>query len=281
MFGEMDITLPGAALLVLLGLAIGAFGTLIGAGGGFILTPILLLLYPQAPPEVITSISLAVVLCNALSGSIAYARMRRIDYRSGVVFALATIPGAILGAMVIRFIPRGPFDILFGVLLVVFAVYIVVRQVGKGQAPAQLRRGWTRRSIKDVYGYEYEYSFNLNLGLAISFGVGFVSSLLGIGGGFIHVAMLVQVLSFPAHIATATSLFILVTTALTGTAVHVVAGDFSDGVLTALCLAVGVIAGAYVGAHIAPKVRGLVIVRMMAVAVGLVGVRLVLHGVSL
>ena len=83
--------------LLPVGVFIGAFGTLIGAGGGFVLTPILLLVYPHDNPEIITSISLAVVFFNAFSGSAAYARMQRIDYRSGVLFALATIPGAAVG----------------------------------------------------------------------------------------------------------------------------------------------------------------------------------------
>ena len=71
-----------AALLVLLGFAVGAFGTLVGAGGGFILTPVLLVLYPHESPQTITAISLMAVFFNALSGTFAYARQRRIDYAS-------------------------------------------------------------------------------------------------------------------------------------------------------------------------------------------------------
>jgi uncharacterized membrane protein YfcA len=78
--------------LLPLGILIGVFGTLIGAGGGFILVPILLLLYPDEQTELITSISLAVVFFNALSGTWAYSRMGRIDYKSGIMFAAATIP---------------------------------------------------------------------------------------------------------------------------------------------------------------------------------------------
>ncbi|HEY3168403.1 MAG TPA: sulfite exporter TauE/SafE family protein, partial [Candidatus Binatia bacterium] len=92
--------------LLPLGILIGAFGTLIGAGGGFILVPILLLLYPDENTELITSISLAVVFFNALSGSWAYSRMGRIDYKSGMIFAVATIPGAILGAVSTAYVPR-------------------------------------------------------------------------------------------------------------------------------------------------------------------------------
>src|SRR5256885_13908978 len=97
-----------------IGILIGAFGTLIGAGGGFILTPLLLLVYPDENPEIITSISLAVVFFNAFSGSVAYARMQRIDYRSGVLFALATIPGALIGALTTTHLPRRALLLVFG-----------------------------------------------------------------------------------------------------------------------------------------------------------------------
>jgi uncharacterized membrane protein YfcA len=81
-------TLLAAVLLGLLGFGVGVFGTLVGAGGGFILTPVLLLVYPGSTPALLTAISLIVVFFNAGSGSLAYARQRRIDYRSGSVFAV-------------------------------------------------------------------------------------------------------------------------------------------------------------------------------------------------
>ena len=89
----MDLVLWALAAVL-----IGAFGTLVGVGGGILLVPILLFVYPGEPPGRLTAISLAVVLANAVSGSAAYFRLRRPDYRSGIVLALATIPGAVLGA---------------------------------------------------------------------------------------------------------------------------------------------------------------------------------------
>ena len=62
--------------LLLMGFFTRGYGTLIGAGGGFVLLPVLLLLYPQENPEILTSISLAVVFFNALSGTEAYAIMK-------------------------------------------------------------------------------------------------------------------------------------------------------------------------------------------------------------
>ena len=121
----MDATHIG--LFILLGFGVGAIGTLIGAGGGFILLPVLLLIYPDLDPEVLTSISLAVVFINATSGSLAYSRLKRIDYRSGMIFAVATLPGSIIGAYTTHLIPRHAFDILLGILLLGISLFLFLK----------------------------------------------------------------------------------------------------------------------------------------------------------
>src|SRR5207244_7591248 len=80
-----------------LGFVVGTFGTLIGAGGGFLLVPLLLIGYHFQPPDAVGT-SLALVFLNAASGSFAYLRQRRVDLSLGWKFAAATIPGAIGGA---------------------------------------------------------------------------------------------------------------------------------------------------------------------------------------
>ena len=234
--------------LIPLGVVVGAFGTLIGAGGGFVLMPVLLLLYPHEKTHILTSISLAVVFFNALSGSAAYARMRRIDYRSGLLFMAATTPGAVLGAVTSSHIPRREFDIVFGVLMIVFAVYLIAT-AGKKSAPGPARRGLAKRmkiKFTDAEGETHEYSYSPALGIVISVFVGYLSSLLGIGGGIIHVPALARLLDFPVHVATATSHFILAGMSLTGTVVHIVTGAFSAGVRRTICLSIGVVVGAQV-----------------------------------
>lgn len=260
-----------------LGLGVGTFGTLIGAGGGFVLMPVLLLLYPQETPDNITSISLAVVFLNALSGSEAYARMRRIDYKSGFLFALATIPGAVLGAMNTTLVPRRIFDAVFGVLLMVGAGFLAFK-------PNQLHNQHTAhnghlavRHLVEADGQAFDYAFNPVLGVVISLGVGYISSFLGIGGGIIHVPALVYLLGFPVHVATATSHFILAVMALTGTVVHVLQGSFAHGTHHLSSLAIGVVAGAQLGAVLSNHLRGGWIIRSLAVALGLVGVRIIMQ----
>jgi uncharacterized membrane protein YfcA len=73
-------------------------------------------------------------------------------------------------------------------------------------------------------------------GTGLSTSLGFISSFFGIGGGFLYVPALVYFLKFPVHTATATSIFILTITALTGSVTHVAAGLFHHGIRRAIGL---------------------------------------------
>jgi uncharacterized protein len=261
--------------LCLLGFAVGVFGTLVGAGGGFILTPVLLLIYPNSTPALITGISMIVVFFNAGSGSVAYARQRRIDYRSGLVFAACTLPGSVLGAILADKVSRPGFDVLMGIALSALAIWLIR---GPGEAHEGHPGHGAERLLTDRGGTTYRYRVNVRLGALISVGVGFVSSFLGIGGGVVHVPVLVSVLGFPTHVATATSHFVLAFMALVATLTHVVQGTFHHavGLRRAAALSVGVVAGAQLGAHLSQKLSSELIHRLLAGALLLLGIRLVL-----
>lgn len=262
-----------ALLLGLSGIAIGAYGTLIGIGGGVVLIPLLLYLYPQESPRTITAISFAVVFFNALSGTIAYRRMKRIDYRTGIIFSLATVPGAILGVLATFYISRGAYQVIFGLLLVALSIYIFLRPTARLKVHFKDSQPCTRL-IVDCNGVSHAYSFNMGLGIAISLIVGFIAGLLGIGGGIIHVPAMVAILGFPAQVATATSQFILVITTFFGSATHLLAGNLAAGWKQVIILGVGVMLGAQMGARLSTKFGGAAIVRLLAAALLLVGLRL-------
>jgi len=261
-------------LLIPLGFTVGMYGTLIGAGGGFVLVPVLLFLYPDENPGIITCISLAVVFVNALSGSAAYARMKRIDYKSGLIMAAATIPGAIGGTLLVDIIPRNVFNIMLGVMLTLGSLLILFTAKNKIENAEKVRSGEIPRRIVEKDGTEHNYSFNLPGCAGTSTIVGFLSSLLGIGGGIIHVPLLSRVFRFPVHIATATSHFVLAIMALTATIVNIISGEFSSGWRRTAFLAVGVLLGAQLGAMLSGKIKGPWIIRALALALFAVGIRL-------
>ncbi|HTY78629.1 MAG TPA: sulfite exporter TauE/SafE family protein [Candidatus Bathyarchaeia archaeon] len=261
--------------LMVAGLVIGAYGTVIGAGGGFILVPLLLLFYPHESPDSIASVSLAVVFFNALSGTLAYARLKRVDYGSGVLLSVATIPGAIVGALTTGLIPRRPFDILVGVLLITVSAFLMIRPVAEAGEHHPGRFRFARRMV-DRDGAVNVWSYNPFLGFAVSVVIGFVSSLLGIGGGFIHVPVMINLLNFPVHVAAATSHFTLTIMTFVGSIVHLVTGTLAGSAYRVVPLAMGVIVGAQVGARLAQRLHGAWIVRALVMALVFVGLRLII-----
>lgn len=265
-------------VLIAIGLGIGTLGTLIGAGGGFILVPVMLLAFPELSTEVITAISLAVVACNAASGSAAYIRAGKVDFKAGIIFALCTIPGSILGVFTTRVIPRDTFDAFFGVLLIGLALYLFFRKRSEKQDKTVIKKqkGWFHQHIVDREGNIFDYSYDVRLGALLSLGVGYFSPLLGIGGGIIHVPALSELLHFPVHLATATSHFILAVMATVSVIVHLTDGVYSDPHVQKLVMGfvIGVIPGAQLGAYLSKRIKGNVIIRALAVSLGLVGIRI-------
>lgn len=267
LIASMDFLLPLLWLLPL-GFFTGGYGTLIGAGGGFILVPALLFTYPGEAPETITSISLAVVFFNALSGTLAYARSGRIDFKTGLIFALATVPGAVAGALATIAVSRERFDLVFGLLLIAVATFLAFNP-GRKTAAGMAQAGGDSTAAPILSRP------TLLAGSAVSTLFGFISSFFGIGGGFLYVPALVYGLRYPPHIATATSLFALTITAFAGSVTHVAAGFFHHGVFHAIALSIGAVLGAQIAARFSRRIGGEWILRSLAAALGLVGARLV------
>ncbi|MEK7867122.1 MAG: sulfite exporter TauE/SafE family protein [Planctomycetota bacterium] len=260
-----------------LGFAVGAFGTMIGAGGGFLIVPFLLLVYGMRPEQA-AGTSLAVVLLNALTGTGAYVTQKRIDYRAGLAFGIASLPGAFVGSYLSSRIPMGPFQVGFGVLLLGVAALVVfgyprVDRLARVREATREEGAWiVPRKVTDALGETFEYRYNESIGVQVSFFVGILSSVLGIGGGVIHVPALTFLLGFPPHIATATSHFVLSITAAAGLSSHFTQGHVDMGL--SILMGSGAVCGAPVGARLARRMHGRLIMRLLAIGIVALAVRL-------
>lgn len=267
-------------LLIGIGFLIGTIGTLIGAGGGFILVPLLILASPKLTPGAITAISMGVVACNAISGSIAYMKTQRVDYKAGIIFAICTIPGSILGVLTTQVIPRSIFDIIFGVLLLILATFLFFNGGKKSLdiRPTTPRKGWVQQHLTDKFGITYDYAYNIRWGMLLSVFVGYFSPLLGIGGGIIHVPAMSEWLLFPVHIATATSHFILAIMASVSVITHIFQGSYNDPLVFKMVIgmAIGAIPGAQLGAYLSRRMKGKFIIRALAISLAIVGIRILI-----
>ena len=159
--------------------------------------------------------------------------------------------------------------------MIVSAVYLALHRTGE-TVPAGENN--SRHAAGDIAGNTsppHAFPINLKLGMFLSLFVGYLSSLLGIGGGIFHVPLLIRILRFPVLIATATSQFILAIMALTGTIVHIAAGSFAQGgIYRTVFLGIGVVLGAQLGAWLSTYVHGMWIIRGLAVALAFIGIRI-------
>ncbi|HQX41514.1 MAG TPA: sulfite exporter TauE/SafE family protein [Niabella sp.] len=265
--------------LIMIGFLIGTMGTLVGAGGGFLLVPLLLFTHPNMLPEEVTAVSMAVVAANAVSGTVAYAFAKRIDYRAGLLFGACTVPGSIIGVYLVDYISLHIFKVVFGMVLILLAVYLFRKQIIRGEkkSPPSLVVGFNQKILMDKNGATYQYAYHTKLGILISVLVGFISPILGIGGGIIHVPAMTEWLQFPVYVATATSHFILAIMSMVSVCIHFMEGSYDDPVtqkmLLGLCL--GVIPGAQLGAFISHKINTKSIIKILAICLLLVGIRII------
>jgi uncharacterized membrane protein YfcA len=268
-----DLNIYHFIFLPVLGVAVGALGTLVGVGGGFILVPVLIILFPQSEAVTITSISLAVVFLNATSGSIGYVREGRVDFRSGGLFTLAAVPASVGGATATAYIGRQEFDVLFGIALMLGAFYLMWRNRIIGLK--RVRSDWpkTNRVILDKSDCIYRYDVNEPLGMAMSSTAGGTSGFFGIGGGVVEMPAMVGVMKMPPPVAAATSQFMVMFTALAAVLTHIVSGEFQTGWRRAGLLGGGAILGAQMGVLLAKRVRPRTIVVGLVVIMVALGVR--------
>ena len=256
-------------LFLLLGLGVGIFGTLVGIGGGLICVPIFILclsdggIWPYFHSAAqITGTSLVVVFANALSGTLAYIRQRRVYFRAAVPFALATLPGAFFGSYIVDAFSGPMLDLYFGLFLLMMACIMYWNS--------------THKPPTDLINLPADFHYNQWFGIGSSFIVGFLSSIFGIGGGIVHVPLMIYLLGFPVHVATATSHFVLACSSLMGVASHLMLQHIIW--LPAICIGIGAAIGAQIGAKLSQKTKSKVILGLLSLAMFALGCRLILLG---
>lgn len=266
----MDIYLPIAELsvngllIVLLGGAVGFLSGMFGVGGGFLTTP--LLIFYGIPPAVAVASSATQITGSSVSGALAYLQRGQVDLKMGGVLVAGGLVGAGIGQFIFSLLQTlGQIDIVIALIYVIFLSVIgglmlrdavaALRAARTGAAPPDRRA----RHLPWVAALPWRMRFSRS-GLYISplaplllgAGVGMLTVIMGIGGGFIMVPAMVYILGMRAQAVVGTSLFQIIFVTAATTVLHATASKTVDIVL-ALLLLLGGVVGAQLGVRAAQR----------------------------
>lgn len=268
-------------LLLLVGFLAGTIGSLVGLGGGVIIVPSLLFLgaahvLPAVSPQVAVGTSLVVIIFNGLSSTLSYMKDKMVDYRSGLLFFVGSGPGAMLGAWVNQALSLAHFSLYFGLFLISVSFLLMLTKKSTEQSKQKHFR--VMRTYITNEGDTVTYGYHPVTAIAIAFVVGFFGGMFGIGGGSLMVPAMILLFLFPPHVAVATSMFIVFLSSLVSSVTHMVMGNVQW--LFVLSLVPGVWFGAKTGAWMNKKLKSQTIVLMLRIVLILLGIRLVIQGIS-
>ncbi|GAB3053190.1 sulfite exporter TauE/SafE family protein [Virgibacillus ainsalahensis] len=254
-------------LLILLGFFASAYGTIIGAGGGFLVVPVLLMIY-DITPEAAAATGLAIVFINAVSGLPLLLRQKRVLLKMGLILSVGAFPGTFFGEWAVGWAPNTVFYTLFGCLLIGLGVFLTIKKQNSSTIIATTATT-LKGSVADKRMSKEQITKIVNY-LLVGFLLGVVSSFFGIGGGWLMVPILAYGFGITMKNATATSMFSLALYSFVG-----VIPSVMDGMVIWSIVAwtgIGVLLGAQVGAILSKKLTGATIVRLLSVLVIVMGV---------
>jgi hypothetical protein len=221
--------------LFVAGLVTSFAGSVVGLGGGFLLVPALRLFF-ALPPAIVAGSSLALVVTNNATASIAYAAERRIRFGIGFAIAAGGVPASILGARLDRGISGTAFDYLLAALTLAVAVHVLWRRKERAAAAPMKRRN-------------EPWLIFIGIGAA----VGVLSGLFGAGGGVILIPALIYFTDLSPHEITATAQFSVLFIAISGLATHLLQHDLR--VAFALPLLAAALIGGPLGARFSSRLH--------------------------
>ena len=268
----MDLYLPVAGisinlfLVVSVGGLVGFLSGLVGVGGGFLLTPILMMI--GVPPTIAAASGACALVGTSSSGTSVHFRLGNVDLRLGGILLLGGLAGAAVGVHVIKLLRAlGSADFVITITYVVmlgsigaFMFVESLHSLRRGMIGQKPHHPVQQSTFLGKLPFQMNFPrSNVKHSVFVPFIlcalVGILAAIMGVGGGFIMVPMMVYLLRMPMHVAVGTDLFQILFTCAGVTLMQAAANHTVDIVL-ALLVAIGSTVGAQVGARMVRLLRG-------------------------
>ena len=286
----MEIYLPIADvpvnvfLVFAMGIAVGFISGMFGIGGGFLMTP--LLIFIGISPAVSVATVTSHIAASSLSGAIAYWRRRAVDLALAMMLLAGGFIGTAVGVWLFTVLRAiGQLDLAIslsyvlllgtvGGLMIAESIRAIMRE--RRGKPVELRRPGSHTWF---HGLPFKLRFKQSRIYVsvipvwvIGFVIGFIGAIMGIGGGFLLVPMLIYLLRVPTGVVIGTSMVLTLVTMASATILHAVTNHLVDAVL-ALILMVGGVIGAQFGARAGQNIKGERLRLLLGILVFSVGLR--------
>ncbi len=282
----MSVFLPVAGISINLFLLVGAgsmvgfLSGLLGVGGGFLLTPILMMI--GIPPTIAAASDSCQIVAASSSGVAVHFRLGNVDYKMGSILLLGGLLGSAIGVELIKVLRTlGDADLLITITYIILlggvggSMFVAsLQSLRRGTLAVKTRRPVAGRSLLSRLPFQMDFPHSrvrhsVFVPFVLCVLVGILAAIMGVGGAFIMVPMMVYLLRMPPHVAVGTSLFQVLFTCSGVTFMQATRNHTVDLVL-ALVLAAGSTIGAQIGAHVSRYLRGeqlLIVLALLALAV--------------
>ncbi|HJO68104.1 MAG TPA: sulfite exporter TauE/SafE family protein [Rhodospirillales bacterium] len=271
------------ALIILgMGGAVGFLSGLFGVGGGFLMTPLLILM--GIMPSVAVATEANQIVAASVSGVIAHWRRGNVDVKMGIVLLVGGVVGSTFGVWLFTILREiGQLDLVIRLAFVIFLGTIAALMLF--ESIRALTRNPRRAPPKRhhhywVHGLPFKMRFRRSrlyisvlLPIAVGFLVGVLAAIMGVGGGFFMVPAMIYLLGMPTAVVAGTSLFQIAFVTANVTFLQAVTNQTVDVVL-AMLLVVGAVIGAQFGARVSTRLRGVYFRGLLALLVLAVGAKL-------
>jgi len=259
-------------ILLLLGLGgiVGFLSGLFGVGGGFLLTPLLIMI--GIPPTVAAASDSNQIVAASASGTFAHYRLGNVDFKMGILLLVGGVAGGTVGVHIVKILRSlGNADfviqITYVIMLGVIGGYMFLESVRNlRQQPFKIKEEASKPTKPSLYALviknlpakaEFAKSgvtISILLPLFLGVLVGILAAIMGVGGGFIMVPIMVYLLRMPMHVVVGTSLFQIFFTCVNVTIMQSYLNHTVDFIL-ALLLLLGSTTGAQIGARVSKRLQ--------------------------
>jgi uncharacterized membrane protein YfcA len=263
---QHSIALP---VVVGLGFVVGLLSGLFGVGGGFLMTPLLIMI--GIPPTVAAASDSNQIVAASASGTYAHYRLGNVDFKMGIYLLIGGVIGGTGGVQIIRILRQmGNADFLIKITYVIMLGFVgsymfieslqgLRKEKSMDRAIPEIRRPSAYSRFIQAMPFQTRFDksgivLSPIVPLLLGGMVGILAAIMGVGGGFIMVPVMVYLLRMPMHVVVGTSLFQVLFTCIDVTIMQAYSNRTVDFVL-ALLLLIGSTFGAQIGARLSTRLR--------------------------